>query len=222
MAKITGFSSEQVREVLHAAFRVFGDVLVEEGEFRIHRFLFVKLKIRPEHYRYRFAKSFQPIVFPEIVYAKCTISDTVMKRVNMLYNEKDSVYKEELREKLGPEFTKAVQRERGLEQRAKNKHDFRDQTITENVHMSGKILEKSLRAAMPNATEEEIQEALVIGINTLTPLEIDSVAYSRAKTMRRYEERQKKYQEWLAAYASPGHAKNKGRKKENEQQDNQS
>lgn len=221
VSKITGFSTSQVEEVLLAAFRVFGDVLVEEGEFRIFRFMNIKLKIRPEHIRYRYGKTFDAITIPEIVYAKCTLAENVSKRLNDMYNDKDSVYREELREKLGPVYERAVRRERGMEKRARNKHDFRELTVKENVQMSGQILEKSLRAAMPNATEEEIQEALVIGINTLTPLEIESVGRSRAATIARYEERQKKYQEWLASYASPGHAKNKGRKKENEQKDSE-
>ena len=51
-------------------------------------------------------RSFTPKHYPEAVYVKTEVSDIVYKRVNMLYNEHDPKYKEELKEKLGPIYQK--------------------------------------------------------------------------------------------------------------------
>ncbi len=201
-------------EVLQAAFRVFGDILIEEGEFRIRGFASFKLRIRPEHYRTYRMRSFTPKHYPEAVYVKTEVSDIVYKRVNMLYNEEDPKYKEELKKQLGVVYERAVRAENMMRLWAENRKKYKEQFINNRNEASTRILRKSLRMAMPDAPEEEIERLLMKSLEYVIPAEREAETAEEKIQEARYLAAQRSYQNWVQTYASKNHEFNTGRKKE--------
>lgn len=145
---------------------------------------------------------------------KTEVSDIVYKRVNMLYNEDDPKYKEELKEKLGPIYQKAVNAENMRQLRAANKQKYKEQFVNSRNESSRRILRKSIRLAMPDATEEEIDRLMAKSMEYLIPAEREAETEEKKIQEARYLSAQKAFQDWVKTYASKNHEFNTGRKKE--------
>lgn len=217
IARVTGFSVCQIREVLAAYLDYLKETLVERGEVRLREIAVVRLRIRPEHIRFIPNRTFDPIKFEEKVYARVDVSKKLEKEVNKKYNSEDPTYREQLRKKLGPIYQKAVLAERAKETRSENKIKYRKIGKEADIKVSNAIVLKTLQMVLPDVPEEEIAIKVGKAMETLTPMELEAEKESLRAIHNRYRERQAKYQEWLSTYASPGHKHNKGRKKEDKE-----
>lgn len=208
---ITGFHKNQCLEILQAAFKVFGDILVDEGEFRVRGFAHFKLRIAAEKTRKIVSRSFDPIVTPEQVYVRVEISPLVTKQVNKMYNEEDPTFRNKLRKKTKYHYDRSVQGEKIRQMKAERKAQHRQDYAEKRNEAARTILMEAIRSAIPGLTEEELQEKALAATQIVIQKEKETEQQFREEADRRLRVVQEQYHAWIAKYCSKGHPSNTGR-----------